>query len=110
MGGRKSSLRSAADFTRVMSSGRRRHGAWLAVSVAPGTSEQARLGLVIGKRWAKRAVDRNAIKRILREAFRLESASLDRLDIVLRLRQAWPPEARVELAAEAHKLLKGSGL
>jgi ribonuclease P protein component len=32
--------------------------------------EPVRLGITIAKRWAKRAVDRNRLKRIVRESFR----------------------------------------
>jgi len=46
---------------------------------------QARLGLVIAKRYAKQAVTRNAIKRVLREAFRHEQLTLPPRDYVFRL-------------------------
>jgi ribonuclease P protein component len=45
----------------------------------------ARLGLIIGKRQAKRAVDRNRIKRALRESFRTRYRVLPPLDIVVQL-------------------------
>jgi ribonuclease P protein component len=45
----------------------------------------ARLGLIIGKRQAKRAVDRNRIKRALRESFRTRDSGLPALDIVVQL-------------------------
>ncbi len=44
-----------------------------------------RLGLVIPKKLARRAVLRNAIKRQAREAFRLRRTNLPALDLVLRL-------------------------
>lgn len=45
----------------------------------------ARLGLVVGKKQLKKAVDRNRLKRIAREVFRLHRAQLPDLDLVLRL-------------------------
>jgi ribonuclease P protein component len=45
----------------------------------------ARLGLVIPKRLARRAVLRNQIKRLAREAFRQALPTLPAVDIVLRL-------------------------
>ncbi len=45
----------------------------------------ARLGLVVPKRLARKAVLRNRIKRILREAFRHRSANLPAVDLVIRL-------------------------
>jgi ribonuclease P protein component len=49
------------------------------------TGNEARLGLVIGKKHAPRAVTRNLIKRLAREAFRLRRAELGGWDILLRL-------------------------
>jgi ribonuclease P protein component len=43
----------------------------------------ARLGLSIAKRQIPRAVDRNRIKRIIRESFRLKQAELSNLDIIV---------------------------
>lgn len=45
----------------------------------------ARLGVVIPKRFARRAVLRNTFKRIAREAFRLQRVNLPHCDLVLRL-------------------------
>ena len=46
----------------------------------------ARLGLAIGKRQVRRAVDRNRIKRIVREAFRQRRSSLPAVDLVVLAR------------------------
>ncbi len=43
----------------------------------------SRLGLAISKKNAKRAVDRNRIKRIIRESFRLNLQSLPFIDLVV---------------------------
>lgn len=48
----------------------------------------ARLGLAISKKQARRAVDRNRLKRLVREAFRLNRAQLNGLDLVVMARQA----------------------
>lgn len=50
-----------------------------------------RLGLVVGRRKAKKAVDRNRVKRLGRESFRLKTPELTGLDIVLLLRR--PPDS-----------------
>ena len=44
-----------------------------------------RLGLVVGKKQLKRAVDRNIFKRVIREQFRLCRAELPAVDLVVRL-------------------------
>ena len=43
----------------------------------------ARLGLAIAKKHCRKATARNRIKRIVRESFRQNQASLDGLDIVV---------------------------
>jgi ribonuclease P protein component len=45
----------------------------------------ARLGLIVGKRQLKRAVDRNRVKRALRETFRVRRTILPAYDIVVQL-------------------------
>jgi ribonuclease P protein component len=48
-----------------------------------------RLGILISRKHAAAAVDRNRIKRSIREAFRLEQENLGSLDVLVR-----PPYGR----------------
>jgi hypothetical protein len=48
------------------------------------TGQPARLGLVIGKKYAPRAVTRNLVKRLARDAFRLRRAEFAGYDLLLR--------------------------
>lgn len=77
----------------------------------------ARLGIVVGKKFAPRAVERNRIKRVIREWFRAVRGELAELDLVIRVQtrfaRADAPSAaaqrarcRVELAQLLPKLLK----
>ncbi|AIP11001.1 ribonuclease P protein component [Burkholderia pseudomallei] len=68
------------------------------------TGRDARLGLVIGKKYAARAVTRNLVKRLAREAFRMRRAEFAGWDILLRLharfdKKAMPSAASAPLAA-----------
>lgn len=63
-----------------------------------------RLGLVIARKHAPRAVLRNLIKRLAREAFRT-ARDLPALDLVLRLRVQPTPVDRRALRAEIDDLL-----
>ncbi|WP_301100870.1 ribonuclease P protein component [Propionivibrio sp.] len=65
----------------------------------------ARLGLVVAKRFLRRSVDRNLIRRLARENFRLLRCRLLPRDLILRL--AVKPEAldRRALAEEIRSLL-----
>ncbi|MEW5879502.1 MAG: ribonuclease P protein component [Pseudomonadota bacterium] len=93
---------------------------WLALSSRwrPADSGGVRFGLTVGKRNARRAVDRATVKRILREACRharaeLEAASAGHtVDVVLRLKSPLPERDALSLAqlkrslrAEADALL-----
>ena len=60
-----------ADFQRAYSRGRRARGELFTVVVVPNTAGRRRLGLSVGKRCWKRAVRRNRVRRVFREAFRL---------------------------------------
>jgi len=51
----------------------------------PDGLNDARLGVVVGKKLLKRAVDRNRVKRIVREQFRRERPSLPACDLIVRL-------------------------
>jgi ribonuclease P protein component len=55
------------------------------VVYAKPSGQAARLGLVIGKKFAPRAATRNLIKRIAREHFRLRRGEFDGWDVLLRL-------------------------
>jgi len=73
----------------------------------------ARLGLVVPKRHAPLAVTRNAIKRVLREAFRLRRSGLPDGDLVFRLVSRPAPGSltalKRQVRAEADALLDRIG-
>ncbi|WP_298050250.1 ribonuclease P protein component [uncultured Paenalcaligenes sp.] len=56
----------------------------------PSSQDTARLGLIIPKRLAAKAVTRNTIKRVIREAFRLRRPDLAHKDLVFRLHSKVP--------------------
>lgn len=60
-------------------------------------ARNARLGLTVAKRFAKRAVDRNRIKRIARETFRRQRHDLAGLDLVLIARNGVAELSREQL-------------
>lgn len=54
-----------------------------------------RLGLLVTRRHAARASERNRIKRCIREAFRLEQARLGALDVLVRPPYGVKPSAHM---------------
>ena len=72
------------DFERVYRDGLRARGATLLVVGAPNGLAHARLGLSVGKSIWKNAVQRNRVRRVFREAFRLSQHDLPPgLDLIL---------------------------
>ncbi len=57
----------------------------------------SRLGLVVAKKHAKRAVDRNEIKRIVRESFRHHQSELENFDCVVLSRSGAKDLDKVQL-------------
>src|SRR5690606_5270113 len=60
-------------------------GQYLAIHYRPSQLATARLGLVVGKKIAKRSVDRNYMRRVLRELFRKQQAEIGQFDLVVRV-------------------------
>ena len=69
-------MKSGAQFSRAYSRGARARGPILQVVLFEHGEAHTRLGLSVGKRIWKSAVKRNRVRRIFREAFRLEYPSL----------------------------------
>lgn len=82
-------------------------GNWLMLHYLPRPEgdTDARLGLVIGKKLLKRAVDRNRVKRIVREQFRLRRAALPVCDLIVRLVTKPLPLDGKAIAADINTLL-----
>nr|WP_296751138.1 ribonuclease P protein component [Thioalkalivibrio sp.] len=66
----------------------------------------ARLGLAISKKHARRSVDRNRIKRVAREAFRVRRQGLPPVDIIVLSRAGIAGAEPAELRAELDRLLE----
>lgn len=64
-------LRTKREFDAVFEQGARVNGQLLAVLVRKSAGEESRIGIPCGKRFSKRAVDRNRFRRLIREVFRL---------------------------------------
>ncbi len=75
------------EFDHVFKNAGRSSDLYFTILFTTGQSERARLGLAIAKRVARRAVDRNRIKRLVRESIRQES-TLPIVDLVVMTRPA----------------------
>ncbi|MBK5965810.1 ribonuclease P protein component [Thiocystis minor] len=80
---RENRLRSALEFRRVFARPARTGKIGFVVLYRANGLSSARLGLAISKKCARRAVDRNRLKRIARESFRMHRQSIPGVDIVI---------------------------
>lgn len=78
-------LRQAGEFGAVFACRRVLRGTWFNLHYCANSQGSARLGLVVPKRNARRAVQRNAIRRVIRECFRGLRLQLPHYDLVFRL-------------------------
>lgn len=69
------------------------------------TLGHARLGLVVGKKAAKRANKRNYMKRVIREWFRLHQHELPAKDFVVRVRVLFEREQHHEVCQQLAELM-----
>lgn len=67
----------------------------------PNSLGYPRLGIVVSKKTARRAVARNYMRRVLREWFRLNREKLGGLDVVVKVQK---PFARPEFHATQEEL------
>lgn len=83
---RTARLLSGAQFKAVFTARRSCGNEYFRVHYAP--SDQARLGMAVSRRVSRRAVDRNRIRRQIRETFRLRRERLEAMDYVVVARSA----------------------
>lgn len=116
---RRARLLKAEEFRAVFKQRRWAGTGALRARLRPNGRTHARLGLAIGRKALRRAVDRNRVRRQVRESFRLNQRRLSGLDIVVSMHQPglrttnelWPqlPELwkKVVLAAQERGKWKG---
>jgi ribonuclease P protein component len=100
---RRHRLCGQRDFAAIMRARTGASGARLSVLVRPNDVGVSRLGMIVPKALAAHAVDRNYIRRVAREQFRL--AGIDGYDVIVRLRQRYQREPRGILGRELAGLL-----
>ena len=84
---RDARLRRPGDFAALRTSSGRAGGRCFHMRFRENELGHARLGLAISKRVSKRAVERNRIKRLLRESFRRVRHQLPAVDMMVMARE-----------------------
>lgn len=86
-------LRESEEFRVVYARGERYNGRFMTAFVLPNDAGQQRLGVTASRKTSGRAVERNRMKRLLRDSFRLNGETL----AALQTKYDWVLNARRSL-------------
>ncbi len=92
-------------FEAVFRAGRRTEGRFLQLVAAPAATRPGRTGYVISRKTLPRAVDRNRLRRKLRELVRALRPAVADFDIILRVKRCANRVEQDAATAEAQRLL-----
>lgn len=96
-------LHRPSEFTKVFANRRVTRGALFTLHYCANEMDTARLGLVIAKKNASRAVTRSTIKRVIRDIFRHRRHLLPAQDFVVRLHKGVAPCSLTELRQQVRR-------
>ena len=71
----------------VLASRKAFHSPLFTLKVKSSNTKESQVGFIVSKKTAKKAVDRNRIKRLTRESFRKHQTQLRGLDVVVLVRR-----------------------
>ena len=97
-------LLTPSHYSRIFNEPARAATPYFTLLAKPNTVGQPRLGLTVAKKRCKLAVQRNRIKRLARESFRLSQHKLDNIDIVLMVKSGVDEQSNEELTKQLNKL------
>ncbi len=92
-------------FGPVLRGSRKVRGRLAVLHVLAGRGQCSRLGIALTRRLVPSSLDRNRVKRLVREAFRRHPVKCAGIDCVLTLRQKFDPATEAELRMEVGALL-----
>ena len=96
-------LLQAAEFQKVFDAAKYKVHQPGFMLLAIATTTTPRLGFVVAKRKLRRAHERNRVKRLARESFRLHQAQIPALDIILMAKADALSLSNAELHDQLHK-------
>lgn len=101
-------LHRASDYAALRGASGRLQTHYFALRWTPSSRSLCRLGMAVSRKVSKRAVERNRIKRTVRESFRAVRSGLPALDVLVIARTASTnvtnPLLRADLAQSWRKL------
>jgi ribonuclease P protein component len=102
---KKAKLIKTDEFSSVFNFRKRIFANYIAIHYQPNALVTARLGLVVGKKIAKNAVQRNYMRRVLRECFRLQQHDIPAVDLVIRVQKKFDQQHFSQLQQEFNEVI-----
>lgn len=99
-------LRQKADFDRVYRTGARAGDGLFAVNALRNDLGHARLGMSVSVKTCGKAVNRNRVRRLVREFFRLHRPELPAVDFVITSRPGAREATAADLRVSLERLMK----
>ena len=93
------------DFSSVFNLRKRIARVYLVIRYKPNQFNRPRLGLIVAKKTAKLAVNRNYMRRVLRELFRLYQHQLPSFDLVIQVQKTFLQTDFVLIKQEFEQLM-----
>ena len=97
-------LRLSADFKRLYATGRRLGNESFTAVVHPNAAGAPRLGMSVAARMLRRAVERNRVRRLVRESFRIHQLRLPAVDIIVGIRSSVREASSLQLRDSLERL------
>jgi ribonuclease P protein component len=94
------------DFSSVFSLRKRIASRYLVMRYRVNALQAPRLGLIVAKKTAKLAVQRNYMKRVLRELFRLNQHLLPAVDLVIQVQKPFEKPDFMQIKQEFEQLMQ----
>ena len=102
--GRELRLLTPSHYSRIFNEPVRAATENFTLLAKPNQENTPRLGLTVAKKRVKQANQRNRIKRLARESFRLSQHKLDNIDIVLMVKDGCDKQDNALLTKQLNKL------
>ncbi len=94
------------DFSSVFNLRKRIANKYLVLRYRPNALNTPRLGLIVAKKTAKLAVQRNYMRRVLRELFRLNQQYLPAIDLVIQVQKTFEKPDFMQIKQEFEQLMQ----
>ncbi len=101
---RESRLLTPSQFQAVFSKPLRFGSSHITILITPNSDQNNRLGLAIAKKRIKLAVQRNRIKRQIRESFRLHQHQLPDIDMVVMVKSGTDSLENQQISQQLEKI------